>query len=36
MEQGIFKKPLFKLAVPILGLPRVAKRIAPRVRIVVA
>ena len=27
MEQGIFKKPLFKLAVPILGLPRVAKRI---------
>jgi FlaA1/EpsC-like NDP-sugar epimerase len=27
MEQGIFKKPLFKPAVPILGLPRVAKRI---------
>jgi FlaA1/EpsC-like NDP-sugar epimerase len=27
MERGIFKKPLFKLAVPILGLPRVTKRI---------
>lgn len=27
MERGILKKPMFKLAVPILGLPRVAKRL---------